>query len=333
MVGSPDRLRIGILGAARIAPQAVVKPARRVSGVEVAAVAARDPERARKFAAKHRIPTVHDGYDALLADDSIDAVYNPLPNGLHAHWTERALAAGKHVLCEKPFTANAAEAEAVAQTAATSGLVVMEAFHYRYHPVAQRMLDIVRGGELGAVSHIDSAMCIPLPLPGDIRYQYDLAGGAVMDVGCYALHMNRLLAGEEPDVLSARVKLARPNVDRWARTELRYPAGTTGTMSCALLSARLLSIRIRVHGERGTLRVFNPTGPQFGYRMSVRSSDGRERVRVEGARTPTYAYQLEAFRDAVTRGAPVLTPPSDSVANMRAVDAVYRAAGLPVRGT
>jgi predicted dehydrogenase len=332
-VGSSDRVRIGILGAARIAPQAVVKPARRVSGVEAAAVAARDPERARKFATKHGIPTVHDSYDALLADDSIDAVYNPLPNGLHAHWTERALAAGKHVLCEKPFTANAEEAEAVAKSAASSGLVVMEAFHYRYHPVAQRMLDFVRSGELGAIAHIDSAMCIPLPLPGDIRYQYALAGGAVMDVGCYALHMNRLLAGEEPEVVSARVKLARPNVDRWAQAELRYPSGTTGTMSCALLSARVLSIRIQVRGERGTLRVFNPTGPQFGYRMSVRSHDGRQRVRVEGARTPTYAYQLEAFRDAVTSGAPVLTPPSDSVANMRAVDAVYQAAGLPVRGT
>jgi predicted dehydrogenase len=332
-VASSDRVRIGILGAARIASQAVVKPARRVSGVEAAAVAARDPERARKFATKHGIPTVHDGYDALLADDSIDAVYNPLPNGLHAHWTERALAAGKHVLCEKPFTANAEEAEAVAKTAAGSGLVVMEAFHYRYHPVAQRMLDIVRSGELGAIAHIDSAMCIPLPLPGDIRYQYALAGGAVMDVGCYALHMNRLLAGEEPEVVSARVKLARPNVDRWAQAELRYPSGTTGTMSCALLSARVLSIRIQVRGERGTLRVFNPTGPQFGYRMSIRSHDGRQRVRVEGARTPTYAYQLEAFRDAITSGAPVLTPPSDSVANMRAVDAVYRAAGLPVRGT
>jgi predicted dehydrogenase len=326
-------VRLGILGAARIAPQALVKPARRVAGAAVVAVAARDPERARRFAAKHDIPTVHESYESLLADDSVDAIYNPLPNGLHAEWSHRALDAGKHVLCEKPFTANAAEAEAVAEHAERAGRVVMEAFHYRYHPVAQRALEIVRSGQLGAIEHVETSMCIPLPLRNDIRYRYELAGGAVMDVGCYALHMNRLLAGEEPEVLAARVKLARPDVDRWARADLRYPSGTTGTMTCALLSSRLLSIRMRVTGTLGTLGVFNPTGPQFGYRMTVRGAAGRERVRVEGARVPTYAYQLEAFCGAVSRGEPVLTPPSDSIANMAAVDAVYRAAGLPVRGT
>ncbi len=331
--GATDTLHIGILGAARIAPQALVKPARALGQAEVTAVAARDPDRATRFAAKHGIPTVHRSYDELLADESIQAVYNPLPNGLHAEWTRRALDAGKHVLCEKPLTANAAEAEDVAEHARRSGLVLMEAFHYRYHPVAARMRDIVRGGQLGSVEHIETSMCIPLPLPKDIRYRYDLAGGAVMDVGCYALHMNRLLAGEEPEVLAARVKLARADVDRWARADLRYPSGTTGTMTCALLSSQLLKIGIRVAGSEGTLTVFNPTGPHFGYRMVVHRPGGRERIRVDGARTPTYTYQLEAFCAAVQDGAPVLTPPADSIANMRAIDAVYRAAGLPVRGT
>ena len=117
-------LRFGILGAARIAPMALVRPARRVTEATVLAVAARDPERARQFAARHGIPRVHPSYDALLADPEVDAIYNPLPNSLHAPWTTRALAAGKHVLCEKPFAANAAEAEEMARAAARAGRVL-----------------------------------------------------------------------------------------------------------------------------------------------------------------------------------------------------------------
>ena len=328
-----ERIRVGTLGAARIAPAAIVRPARQVPEVEVVGVAARDRARAEKFAAKHGIPRVFDDYESLIAAPEIDAIYNPLPNGLHAEWTERAIAAGKHVLCEKPFTANAAEAHRIADQAARTDLVVMEAFHYRYHPVAARMREIAQSGELGELRRIETSMCIPLPLPKDIRYRYDLGGGAVMDVGCYAIHMNRLVAGSEPTVVSATARLAKPNVDRWMRAELRYSDGLSGTMTCALWSSSLLKISVKVTGDRGSLSVFNPTGPQMGYRMTVRTGGKKQRVKVDGARKPTYTYQLEAFANAVLRDAPILTPPSDSVANMRVVDAVYEAAGLPVRGT
>jgi predicted dehydrogenase len=324
-------LRIATLGAARITPSALVKPARDVDGVEVVAVAARDRSRAESFASKHGIPRVLDSYDAVMADPDIDAVYNPLPNGLHGVWTERALAAGKHVLCEKPFTANADEARAVATAAAASGLVVMEAFHYRYHPVAQRMIDIVAGGEIGELRHVESAMCIPLPMKKDIRYRLDLAGGATMDTGCYAIHMNRSVAGAEPSVVSAQARTTRPGVDRWMRAEFHYPGGVTGTMTCALWSSTLLKVAVRAFGTDGELRVFNPTGPQFGYRMTVRRSGAKERVRVDGAKTPTYTYQLRAFLAAVRDGVPTLTPPADAVHNMEVVDAIYRASGLGVR--
>src|SRR5690349_16395541 len=193
MVKTP--IRIGVLGAAKIVPMALVHPARRVPDVQVTSIAARDPRRAERFARLFRIPHVHSTYEQLLNDPAIDAIYNPLPNGLHAEWTEKALRAGKHVLCEKPFTANAAEAERVAAVADDTGLVVMEAFHYRYHPVAERLRTIAQSGELGQLRRIETSMCIPLPLPKDIRYRYDLAGGAGMDVGCYATHMNRLVAG------------------------------------------------------------------------------------------------------------------------------------------
>lgn len=145
-------LRIGVLGAARIAPMALIGPAKRSAEVVVAAVAARENLRAAAFASKHGIARVHDNYEALVADPDLDAIYNPLPNSLHGRWTRAALAAGKHVLCEKPFAANAAEAREVADLAATSDRVVMEAFHYRYHPLALRIEQIIAGGELGSSS-------------------------------------------------------------------------------------------------------------------------------------------------------------------------------------
>jgi predicted dehydrogenase len=329
---TPDvSFRIGTLGAARITPSALIGPARKVPGVEVTAVAARDPERAGTFATKHGIRRVHSTYDELIADADLAAVYVPLPNGLHEEWTLRALDAGKHVLCEKPLTSNAAEARRVAERAATSGLVVMEAFHYRYHPLADRMKHIVDSGVLGEIRHVETSMCIPLPLKNDIRYRYELAGGATMDVGCYAIHQLRFLAGGEPEVIAATAKLARPYVDRWMQADFRFDDGRTGRMTCALWSARLFDLSVHVSGTDGELRVFNPTGPQFfsSLRVKAKTRTAWERVRGDA----TYVYQLKAFVAACLDGKPVLTGPSDAVANMGVIDEVYRAAGLPVRGT
>src|SRR5512135_1936060 len=154
-------LRIGILGAARIAPMALVRPAQQVPEATIVAVAARDPIKAQAFATKHGIPDVHPSYDALLADPAIEAVYNPLPNSLHCEWTIRALDAGKHVLCEKPLATNAAEAERMAEAASRTGRVLVEAFHWRYHPLAARMKNVVESGELGRLRDIETSFCIP----------------------------------------------------------------------------------------------------------------------------------------------------------------------------
>jgi len=321
---------VGILGAARIAPMALVAPARDVPDVEIAAVAARDPGRAQAFARKHGIPGVASSYEELLADPSLDAIYNPLPNSLHAEWTLRALEAGKHVLCEKPFTANEEEARRVAAVAARVGLVVMEAFHWRYHPLAARMIAIARGGELGAVRRIETAMCIPLPLPGDIRYRLDLAGGATMDTGSYAVSILRHLAGAEPTVTRAEARLSSPGVDRWMEADLRFEDGRTGRITCSLWSSTLLRIRARVEGELGTMDVLNPVMPQLYHHLTVTTRSGKRCERVE--RVSTYTCQLRAFAGAVLRGDPIPTGPEDAVQNMRVIDSVYRAAGLPVRG-
>jgi predicted dehydrogenase len=324
-------VRIGILGAARIAPSAVIKPARNIGEAEIGAVAARDRSRAETFASKHGILKVHDSYAALVADPEVDAIYNPLPNGLHAEWTIAALEAGKHVLCEKPFTANAKEAEDVAAVAARTGLVVMEAFHYRYHPLAKRMREIVESDELGVIRRVETALCFPFPKFSDIRYQYDLAGGATMDVGTYTVHMARLLGCEEPDVVSAEAKLRTPDIDRAMRAELTFPSGHTGRITCSMWSSWLIKTYARVVGDRGALHVINPTTPQLWHRMRVKIG-GNTRTE-KFSRRPTYEYQLEAFCAAVLRGEPTLTPPADSIANMHVLDAIYIAAGMTPRGT
>ena len=323
-------MRFGVLGAARITPAALLRPARRLPGVEVLAVAARQPERAAAFAAKHDLPRTHPSYEALLADPDIDAVYNPLPNGLHGRWTLAALAAGKHVLCEKPLTADAAEARTVAGVAAASGLVVAEAFHYRYHPLAARMAQIVASGELGRVRHIEIAFSAPLAKPGDIRYRLDLAGGALMDMGCYTVSLLRLLAGGQPAVTSARAKLSSPGVDRAMRADLTLPAGGTARIRCSMFSSSVLRMHARVEGDAGELRVFNPFAPQMGHRLRVVTDAAGRRVE-HLTRRPTYDFQLEAFVQAVAGGPPVLTPPEDAIDNMAVVDDIYRAAGLEPR--
>lgn len=327
---SKPPLRIGILGAARIAPMALIKPARQLPEVEVAAIAARDPGRARRFAERHGIRRVHEGYAALLADGEIDAVYNPLPNGLHCEWTIRALEAGKHVLCEKPLAANAEEAERMAEAARHSGCELVEAFHWRYHPLAARMGEIVAGGALGTVRHIEVRMCLPVPIPGDIRYRFDLAGGAMMDMGCYTVSILRFLAGAEPEVVSAQAKLSSPQVDRAMKVEYRFADGRTGRTHCSMFSASLLHLDAKVKGDGGELKVFNPVAPHLLNRLTLRTADGKHSERVRG--DATYVGQLRAFVEHVRGGERMPTDPGDAIANMRVIDAVYAAAGLQKRG-
>ena len=165
------------------------------------------------------------------------------------------------MLCEKPFTANAAEAREIAELAAQSDRVVMEAFHYRYHPLALRVEEIIASGELGTLRRVEAALCFPLPKFSDIRYNYSLAGGATMDAGCYAVHMVRTFGGPTPEVVSAQAKLRDPQIDRAMTAELRFSAGHTGRVRCSMWSAHLLQISAQVVGDRGELRILNPVLP------------------------------------------------------------------------
>jgi predicted dehydrogenase len=325
-------IRVGVLGAARIAPLAIVRPACVVPGVAVTAIAARDRSRAQTFASKHGIATVHSSYDDLVADPDIDAIYIPLPNGLHTQWTLKAIAAGKHVLCEKPFTANAAEAEQVAGAAEASDVVVMEAFHYRYHELAKRMHAIAHDGTIGDVRSIRTWLCFPLPKFSDIRYDYELAGGATMDC-CYPVHAMRMLGPGEPEVVSATAKILRRSggkIDRAMSAHFRFPGGAVGRSEASMWSWRVLRVAAHVEGTKGEMKALNFVAPQIynSLKVTVDGRTTRERVRGDAS----YVAQLKAFVAAVRDGAPFPTTPRDAVATMRLIDDIYRAAGLPLRG-
>jgi predicted dehydrogenase len=192
----------GILGAANIAPAAIIYPAYKLKNVQVVAVAARNQEKAKQFAQKYNIPTVHKSYQDLLNDPNIDAIYNPLPNGLHHKWTCEALKCGKHVLCEKPFASNAEECEEMKNCAEKYGKSLVEAVHWRYHPIASKMKKILTNGELGNVKEVSVEVKFPKLLTSfafsqdDIRWKFELAGGACMDAGFYVVNAIRFVAGK-----------------------------------------------------------------------------------------------------------------------------------------
>jgi predicted dehydrogenase len=325
-------LRIGILGAARIVPPALIRPAQKISDVQVVAVAARAEARARDFAHEHKIPRVLASYDALINDSEIDAIYNPLPNSLHCEWTVRALRAGKHVLCEKPLASNAREAEEMTRAAEESGCVLMEAYHSRYHPLFQRVLDILASGEIGTLRAIEADFFIPLFFRGnDIRFQYALAGGATMDTGCYCIHLIRNLSGMEPHVVRAEARLSSPQVDRLMRAEFQFENGAAGKMACSLAAFPPFRAFARLRGDKGELSIRNPYVPQYFNHIDIKTANGKRREKF--THEPTYNFQLRAFL-AATRDEPAnLTDGNAGIKTMHVIDAVYERAGLKPRGT
>jgi predicted dehydrogenase len=191
------------------------------------------------------------------------------------------------------------------------------------------MKQIVSDGTLGRIQRIETNMCFPLPDPRNIRFRYDLAGGATMDAGTYAINLLRFLAGGEPTVLAARARLLSPQVDRAMIAEFRLPDGGSGRITCSLLSRMLVNVSARVVGDQGELRVLNPVAPQFFHRLTLITPEGKHAVQF--AHRPTYEFQLQAFVCAVLDGTPIATGPEEAVANMRIIDAVYKAAGLEPR--
>ncbi|HWD26207.1 MAG TPA: Gfo/Idh/MocA family oxidoreductase [Rhizomicrobium sp.] len=317
-------IRIGILGAAKIAPPVVINPSRDNPDFEVVAVAARDPARARAYAAEHRIPHIPAGYDALVRHKDVDLVYNALPPGGHAEWTIAALEAGKHVLCEKPFAMNAGQVARMNGAAARTGKTLVEAFHYRHHAVMQRAVAILRSGELGRITRADAFFDVPIPYrEGELRWTREQGGGALMDLGCYPMHALRSALGGEPAVKSAACTMEH-GVDVSTKAEMDF-AGVPATLSCSMKPERF-GATLTVTGENGTLEIANFVAPQIGCRFTVTLGGQARQEPTDGP--ATYVAQLAELGDVLLRGKKQLITNADSLGNMAAIDAVYAKAGI-----
>ena len=323
-------IKFGTVGTANITTRALIYPCLDEPHARVVAIAARDKQRAQEFARWHGVSKVCENYQSVIEDASSNAFYNPLPISMHREWTIKALEAGKHVLCEKSFASNAEEAKEMVEVASRCGLVVMDAFHYRYHPVFKRAKEVLESGELGAILHIEAAFHVPVTSRDDIRMDYSLGGGVTMDIGCYPISWVRHLTGEEPEVTRAVAIEGPKNVDTQLEADFLFPSGITAKVSGDMREGVKFRMEFRVVGEKGTLHLQNPLVPQNGHSMEV-LVEGDKRIETLDRR-PTYSYQLDAFLEAVESGASLYTDGDDAIKQMQAIDKCYEHSGLPLRG-
>lgn len=318
-------VRIGILAASRIASPALVASARDNDRVVIGAVGSRSMERAEAFASSYDIPVAYGSYEDLLGDDMLDAIYISNPASLHAKWSMAALKAGKHVLCEKPIAGNSHDAKKMFEVSAETGRVLMEAFHWRFHPFADRMI-----AEVSRLRHpvkIETEFSIPQIPKTDIRYQLQLGGGALMDLGCYPIHWVRTLLGE-PSSISAEMVATVPGVDDTVAGTMRFSDGSRADIRASMSGAETTRILTATAGN-GTVEAINPLHPHEGNRLSweIDGLEGREEI----PGPTTYAAQLQSFVELIEDGGAQVVTPDDSMANMEVIDAMYRSAGLQPR--
>lgn len=314
----------GILGTGVIARKFGGQLRHTVRGRLVAA-GSRTMESAQSFTSEFG-GRPHGSYEALIADAEVEAVYNSLPNHLHHEWTIKALEAGKHVLCEKPFALNTRQAEEMFAAAERAGRVLAEAFMYRCKPVIHRFLEAVRRGAVGEVKLIRSHFTFSRPVLGtDARYHAEMGGGSLMDVGAYCVNFSRAIAGAEPVEMRALAHLHERGVDDYAAGVLRFPGDVLATFTCGMT---VESDRTTfVGGTKGWMSIDFPW--QTADSFLVVNGDRRETIAVPTPK-PVYALEADAFADAVSNGTPPWTSKADTLGNMRALDELRRQIGLPV---
>jgi len=323
-----EPLHWGVLSTALI-NEKMLPGAARSSDVEVVAIASRDARRAEAFAARWGIGRAYGSYDDLLCDDAVDAVYVPLPNGLHHPWTLRALQAGKHVLCEKPYSRRPADVEEAFAEADGRGLVLSEGFMYRYHPQIRELARIVRDeGLIGDVRLVASSFTWPMDAPGDVRLDSSMDGGSLLDVGVYCVSAARLLAGE-PRTVAAHQVLGPTGVDVSFVATMELGSGALAHFDCGVnLPDRS---HLEVVGSKGTLHVSDPWHCLEPGLTLV--PQGKPALRVPVPQANSYQLELEEFGKAVRRETHHLLGRDDALRQARAVDALFRAAASGKRET
>lgn len=323
-------IRIGILAASRIAESALVVPAAITDGVEVVAVAARSRARAEEAARRWGVPTAYAGYDDLYAAADVDAIYVGSPAALHPRHTLDALAGGKHVLVEKPIAANARDARMLADAVAGQPLVVMEAAHWRYHPLVSLLERHLDG--IGPLHHVAGRFDLRTGhIPrSDIRWDLSLGGGGLMDLGVYPVMWLLFVVGDQPRVVAAQASEPVPGIDGTMGVDVVWDGGVTGRIDCSMEAPDVDVTRsLEVVGERGRILIDNALAPQHGCTFLVETEEGTLEVPVPT--TTTYEHQLAAFRDAILAGSSFPTTIEASVRTMQVIDDAYEAAGLGAR--
>jgi D-xylose 1-dehydrogenase (NADP+, D-xylono-1,5-lactone-forming) len=313
-------LRLGLLSTARINAE-ILAAASGEDRVQVVAVASRDGGRAEAYAREHGLPRAHGSYEALLDDAEVDAIYIPLPNGLHHEWTMRSLGAGKHVLCEKPYSRRPAEVEEAFDAAEQAGLVLMEAFMYRHHPQTRLVAELVASGAVGTLRAIRGTFTFRLERADDARLVPELDGGSLMDVGCYCVSGSRLLAGEPVRVHGEQV-VGKTGVDLAFHGTLRFADDVVAQIDSSFSLPRFQ--RLEALGDEGSVLVESPWRPDWGGDVLVRRDGESSRIDVPTA--DMFRLELENFAAAIAGDAPPLLGRADALGQARAIDALYRSA-------
>jgi predicted dehydrogenase len=333
MTGIHERVRWGVLGCAHIATRKVIPAMQRSDLCDVVAIASRDAGRAAETAETLGIPGHHGSYDDLLADPTVEAVYIPLPNHLHAEWTLRAAAAGKHVLCEKPLALSAVQATEMIEGCRAAGVVFMEAFMYRVHPMWLRVRELVTSGAIGELDAVQVFFSYHNVDPANIRNIAEYGGGALMDIGCYAINVARwMFDGEPTDVTGAVRRDPRFGTDVLTSAVLDF-GGRHATFTC---STQIESDqRVHLIGTEGRLLVEIPFNiPPDRPTRIIRAAGGDPPVApgIEVFEIPTadpYTIQGDAFSTAVRDGSGVPIPPEDAVGNMAVIERILAASSGP----
>ena len=325
-----ETLTWGIIGTSRI-NRKVIPAIRSVKGTNLLAVASRTHERAEEFAEEYGIPKVYDSYEAILDNPKIDCVYIPLPNSLHAEWTMKAIEAGKHVLCEKPFTVDADEAVVVADVVNSGDRICMEAFMYRFHPQWERARTLIETGEIGEVKLIHSSFGFNLTDRTNIRLSGELAGGSLMDIGSYCVNGSRLITQGEPTLVSAQATFdPEEDVDVSLAGTMRFASGVTATFESSFDTA--FRHTFEVVGTEGILTLWHPwtPGPEQDVSVAVNCNDHVETHKIPAA--DEYALQVKHFCQVVRGEDELHWTVDDAVRQMKVIDALKQSArvGKPV---
>jgi predicted dehydrogenase len=322
-----DVVRWGLLGTARI-NRRLIPAMRGVPRSAVVAVASREQARADRYAREWEIPHAVGSYDALLARDDVDAIYVPLPNGLHVEWSLAAIAAGKHVLCEKPLALDPGEVVRLERAAEAAQVIVAEGFMYRHEPLTRRVAGLVREGAVGAVRTITSGFTFALSRAADVRLDKSLGGGALLDVGCYPVSYACLLIDRDALDAAGFARLTTSGVDEEFTGLLRFPGHCTASIFGGFRAAYRTWLDIT--GSEGWLRVPNPFKPGALETIELERFGERQTIEVVGSAEPFFR-QVDDFVSAVLDG----TPPAVSLAESRriaaALAALSAAAAVEVR--